>query len=141
MRSPKLYVRDSGILHALLGIADKETLLSHPALGASWETWVIDNLLAAAGPEVQAHFYRTAAGAEVDLLLTHPDGTQWAVEIKRSLSPKPERGFHHACADLLPQRRWLVYPGQTAWRMGDDVQVVPLQHLMGALAKNTATGI
>lgn len=141
VRSPKLYVRDSGVLHALLGIADKETLLSHPALGASWETWVIDNLLAAAGPEVQAHFYRTAAGAEVDLLLTHPDGTQWAVEIKRSLSPKLERGFHHACADLLPQRRWLVYPGQTAWRMGDDVQVVPLQHLMGALAKNTATGI
>lgn len=141
VRSPKLYVRDSGVLHALLGIADKETLLSHPALGASWETWVIDNLLAAAGPEVQAHFYRTAAGAEVDLLLTHPDGTQWAVEIKRSLSPKLERGFHDACADLLPQRRWLVYPGQTAWRMGDDVQVVPLQHLMGALAKNTATGI
>jgi predicted AAA+ superfamily ATPase len=126
VRSPKLYVRDSGVLHALLGIADKETLLSHPALGASWETWVIDNLIAAAGPHVQAHFYRTAAGAEVDLLLTHPDGSRWVVEIKRSLSPKLERGFHHACADLLPQRRWLVYPGDTAWRIADDVQVVPL---------------
>ena len=140
VRSPKLYVRDSGVLHALLGIADKETLLSHPALGASWETWVIDNLIAAAGPEVQAHFYRTAAGAEVDLLLTHPDGTRWVVEIKRSLSPNLERGFHHACADLLPQRRWLVYPGQTAWRIADDVQVLPLQDLMAALVTFTATG-
>jgi predicted AAA+ superfamily ATPase len=133
-------VRDSGILHALLGIADKETLLSHPALGASWETWVIDNLLAAAGPDVQAHFYRSAAGAEVDLLLTHPDGAQWVVEIKRSLSPKLERGFHHACADLEPQRRWLVYPGQSAWRIADDVHAVPLQDLMAALAQPTAPG-
>ena len=133
VRSPKLYVRDSGILHALLGIADKETLLSHPALGASWETWVIDNLLAAAGPDTQTHFYRTAAGAEVDLLLTRPDGTQWVVEIKRSLSPKLERGFHNACADLQPQRRWMVYPGQTAWRLADDVQVVPLRALMEEL--------
>ena len=134
VRSPKLYVRDSGILHALLGIADKEALLSHPVLGASWETWVLENLLAAAGPETQAHFYRTAAGAEVDLLLTRPDGAQWVVEIKRSLSPKLERGFHNACADLQPQRRWVVYPGSDAWRMADDVQVLPLRQLMAVLA-------
>jgi predicted AAA+ superfamily ATPase len=140
VRSPKLYVRDSGILHALLGIADREVLLSHPALGASWETWVIDNLLAAAGPDVQAHFYRTAVGAEVDLLLTHPDGKQWAVEIKRSLSPKLERGFHHACADLQPHSRWLVYPGASSWPLADGVQVVPLSDLMAALAKCRATG-
>ena len=136
VRSPKLYVRDSGILHALLGISDQETLLSHPASGASWETWVIDNLLVAAGPEVQAHFYRTAVGAEVDLLLTHPDGTQWAVEIKRSLSPKLSRGFYEACADLKPQRRWVVYPGESAWPMSDDVMVVPLRDLMTDLARD-----
>ena len=133
VRSPKLYVRDTGILHALLGIPDKESLLSHPALGASWETWVIDNLLTAAGPATQAHFYRTAAGAEVDLLLTLPDGQQWVVEIKRSLSPKLERGFHNACADLKPQRRWLVYPGQDRWRMADEVQVLPLGDMMKEL--------
>jgi uncharacterized protein len=133
VRSPKLYVRDSGILHALLGIPHKEALLSHPALGASWETWVIDNLLAAAGPATQAHFYRTAAGAEVDLLLTLPDGECWAVEIKRSLNPKLERGFHSACADLQPHRRWLVYPGTDSWRLADDVQVLPLSALMTAL--------
>ena len=134
VRSPKLYVRDSGILHALLGIADKENLLSHPVLGASWETWVMDNLLSAAGPHVQAHFYRTAAGAEVDLLLTLPDGQQWVVEIKRSLNPKLERGFHNACADLQPRRRFVVYPGTDTWRLADDVQVLPLRGLMAALA-------
>ena len=133
VRSPKLYVRDSGILHALLGIADRETLLSRPALGASWETWVIDNLRAAAGPTTQAHFYRTAAGAEVDLLLTLPDGQCWVVEIKRSLSPKLDRGFHSACADLQPHKRWLVYPGTDSWRLADDVQVLPLGDMMAAV--------
>ena len=130
VRSPKLYVRDSGILHALLGIGSHETLLSHPVLGASWETWVIDNLLAVAGPTTQAHFYRTAAGAEADLLLTLPDGQRWAVEIKRSLSPKLERGFHSACADVQPHQRWLVYPGQDHWTLADSVQVLPLHSMM-----------
>jgi predicted AAA+ superfamily ATPase len=133
VRSPKLYVRDSGLLHALLGIGDKETLLSHPVLGASWETWVVHNVLASAGPEVQAHFYRTAAGAEVDLLLTFANDQQWAIEIKRSLRPTLERGFHHACADLQPQQRWVVYPGRDSWRLSEDVQVVPLPGLMAAL--------
>lgn len=133
VRSPKLYVRDSGILHALLGIGDGDSLLSHPVAGASWEGWVIDNLLAVAGPDVQAHFYRTAAGAEVDLLLTLPGGGQWVVEIKRSLSPKLERGFHHACQDLQPQRRWVVYPGQDRWPLAAEVQVLPLPDLMREL--------
>ena len=133
MRSPRLYVRVSGILHALLGIADKEALLSHPAVGASWETWGIDNLLTAAGPVVQAYCNRTAVGAKVDLLLTLPDNQRWAVEIKRSLSPKLDRAFHSACADLQPQQRWLMYPGQDRWRMAGDVQVLPLRDMMAAL--------
>lgn len=85
------------------------------------------------GPATQAHFYRTAAGAEVDLLLTLPDGRQWAVEIERSLSPKLARGFHSACVDLKPDRRWLVYPGQDRWTMADDVHVLPLGDMMKAL--------
>jgi len=134
VRSPKLYVRDSGILHALLGLGDGDALLSHPVAGTSWEGWVIENLLAVAGPEVQAHFYRTAAGAEVDLLLTLPSGAQWVVEIKRSLAPKLDRGFHHACEDLQPQRRWVVYPGENTWPLQADVQVTSLRDLMEALA-------
>jgi hypothetical protein len=135
VRSPKVYVRDCGLVHALLGIADKETLLAHPVVGASWETHVIENLLAAAPQGVEAFFYRTSAGAEVDLLLVWPGGACWAIEIKRSLAPKVERGFHSACADLKPQRKWLVYPGDEVYPIGGDVVVAPLADLVQALAQ------
>ena len=133
VRSPKVYVRDSGLVHALLGLADKEALLAHPVVGASWETFVIENLLAVAPHGVDAYFYRTSAGAEVDLLLVWPGGECWAIEIKRSLSPRLERGFHSACADLKPARKWLVYPGTEVYPLGEDVAVVPLADLLQAL--------
>lgn len=126
VRSPKIYVRDSGILHALLGIRDREVLLGHPIVGSSWEGFVIETLLAAAPADTEASFYRTAAGAEVDLLLLLPGGDLWAIEIKRGLAPKLERGFHSACADLTPERRFLVYSGADRYRLGNDVEVVPL---------------
>lgn len=131
VKSPKIYVRDSGLVHALLAIGDKETLLSHPVVGASWEGFVIENLLAVAPEGVQGHFYRTSGGAEIDLVLSFPDGRLWAVEIKRSLSPRPERGFHAACADINPTRRFVVYPGDDTYSAGSDMQVVSL----GALAR------
>jgi uncharacterized protein len=136
VRAPKLYVRDSGVLHALLGIADKETLLSHPVVGTSWETWVMENLLALAPPDAKAFFFRSAAGAEIDLLIERRDGRaveRWAIEIKRSLTPKLERGFHAACADVKPTHKWLVYPGQERYRLGDDVWVVSLGELAAGL--------
>lgn len=134
VRSPKIYVRDSGLVHALLGIADKETLLGHPALGASWESWVIEALLTVAPRETRAYFYRTSARAEVDLLLELADGKRWVIEIKRSLAPKLERGFHSACADLHPVRKSVVYPGTERYRIAEDVEVLPLQALMRELA-------
>ena len=73
VKSPKVYVRDSGLVHALLNIPDKETLLAHPVVGASWEGFVIENLLASLPPGVQAYFYRTSGGAEIDLLLAWPE--------------------------------------------------------------------
>jgi predicted AAA+ superfamily ATPase len=103
VRSPKVYVRDSGLVHALLGLADKEAVLGHPIAGPSWEGMAIESILAAAGAgghQVQASFYRTGHGAEIDLVLTWPGGEEWAVEIKRSLAPTLERGFHSALADL-----------------------------------------
>ena len=133
VRAPKVYVRDAGLVHALLGIADKEALLSHPVVGASWETHVIENLLAAAPRGVQAFFYRTSAGAEVDLLLVWPGGECWAIEIKRSLAPRVERGFHSACADLKPARKWLVYPGDEVYPTGSDVVVAPVSTVVQAL--------
>ena len=133
-KSPKLYVRDAGVLHALLGLPNEETLLGHPAVGASWEGFVLENLITAAGPHVGAHFYRTSGGAEIDLLLHWPSGDLWAIEVKRSLSPKVERGFHSACEDLQPTRKLLVYPGDEPFPLGHGAQAVPLAALCQELA-------
>ena len=133
VRTPKFYVRDSGVLHALLGIADKEALLSHPVVGASWETWVMENLLAGAPRGCDAFFYRSAAGAEIDLLVQRPGGERWAIEIKRSLQPKLERGFHSACADVQPTHQWVVYPGTERYRLGATAWAVGLQELVRGL--------
>ena len=129
VKSPKVYVRDSGLAHALLGIPDKETLLAHPVVGQSWECFVIENLLVNAGDRAQGYFYRTSGGAEIDLLLAWPNGSLWAVEIKRSLSPKVERGFHAACEDLSPVRKFVVYPGQERYRIAPDIEVISLAEL------------
>lgn len=134
VKSPKVYVRDSGLVHALLDIETKETLLSHPVVGASWEGFVIENLLSCAPANVQGFFYRTSGGAEVDLLLAWPGGELWAIEVKRSLSPKVERGFHAACEDLAPVRKLVVYPGTESFPLGHDILAVPLATLCQQLA-------
>ena len=133
-KSPKLYVRDSGLLHALLGLPDEEALLGHPAVGASWEGFVLENLITAAGTSASAHFYRTSGGAEVDLLLNWPSGECWAIEVKRSLAPKVERGFHSACEDLQPARKLVIYPGDEPFPLGHGVQAMPLATLCHELA-------
>lgn len=129
VKSPKIFVRDSGLVHALLGIPNRETLLSHPVLGQSWECFVIENLIAAAPEGAEPHFYRTSGGAEIDLLLVWPDNTLWAIEIKRSLAPKLERGFHAACTDLKPERKFVVYPGNERYRVKEGIEAIPLREL------------
>lgn len=96
MKSPKVYIRDCGLTHALLGIGTLEDLLGHPVVGGSWEGFCIENLIAAAPRGTQASFYRSSAGAEIDLLLQLPGGEIWAIEVKRTTSPKVTRGFHIA---------------------------------------------
>ncbi len=135
VKSPKVYLRDSGLVHALLGIETKETLLGHPVVGASWEGFVIDNLLSFAPAGVQGYFYRTSGGAEVDLLLAWPNGDLWAIEVKRSINPKVERGFHAACEDLSPVRKLVVYPGDESIPLGNDVIAAPLDVLCRELAE------
>ena len=133
VKAPKVYVRDSGLVHALLGIADLERLLGHPVVGASWECFVIENLLNAAshaGQRVEASFYRSAAGAEIDLLLTWPGGRTWAIEVKRSLAPKLERGFHSACEDVMPERKFVVYPGAERYPLAEGVEALPMDQLV-----------
>ncbi|WP_145206048.1 ATP-binding protein [Sphingobium sp. B2] len=123
VKSPRVYVRDSGVVHTLLGLGSREDVLGHPVAGASWEGFAIETLISAAPEGTQAHFYRTSAGAEIDLLLTIPGHGVWAFEIKRSLSPKVERGFHHACADLDPARRIVIYPGEESYRLAENIEV------------------
>jgi uncharacterized protein len=133
VRSPKVYVRDSGLLHALLGLADRDAVLGHPVAGPSWEGMVIENVLAAAGPGMRASFYRTSHGAEVDLILGWPGGEEWAVEIKRSLAPTVERGFHVALADLQPQRALVVYPGEERYHVAPSIEAISLPELCETL--------
>jgi hypothetical protein len=111
VKSPKVYIRDSGLVHALLGLRTFNDLAGHPVAGASWEGFVIENLLAAAPERTIASFYRTAAGAEIDLLLEIPGHGLWAIEVKRSLSGRPEKGFYIACQDLNPDRQFVVNAG------------------------------
>ena len=136
VRSPKVYVRDSGVAHALLSIPDLETLLGHPVAGPSWEGFVIENLIAGAPPGAKAWFYRTAEGAEIDLLFELGAAGRWAIEIKRSLAdPKPSKGFHLASDDIKATRRLVVYPGQESYRIDSRTEVTPLDHLVQLLSK------
>lgn len=134
VKAPKVYVRDSGLVHALLDIQTKDHLFSHMVVGASWEGYCIETLLACVPAGVTGYFYRTSGGAEIDLLLAWPGGDLWAIEIKRSASPKPERGFHSACDDLQPTQKWVVYPGQESYPLSADIQAISLHGLCEKLA-------
>jgi predicted AAA+ superfamily ATPase len=138
VKAPKIYVRDSGIAHALLGLGHKEQLLGHPVAGPSWESFVIETLLVQAPRGTEAHFYRTSAGAEIDLVLTLPGGRLWAVEIKRSSAPKLERGFHFASADLGPARSFVVYPGTERFPLDAKTEVLGLAELGKLLQASSA---
>ncbi len=135
VKAPKVYVRDSGIAHALLGIRDKEALLGHPVVGQTWESFVIETLITAAPDGTEAHYYRTSNGTEVDLLLTLPGGELWAIEVKRNSAPKIERGFHSACVDLNPQRRFYVVPGAGRFPLDDRTDAIGVVELANALVQ------
>jgi len=135
VKSPKVYVRDSGLVHALLGIENHNELAGHPVVGASWEGFVIENLLAVAPDRTAASFYRTIAGAEVDLLLELPGRHGlWAIEIKRSLATGPGKGFHNAREDLGPRRSFVVYPGVERYPVTKDIEAIGLREIASLLA-------
>lgn len=138
VKSPKIYIRDSGLLHELLGIGNLEALAGHPVVGASWEGFVIENLLSCVPPRTEAYFYRTSAGAEIDLILKFRTGEIWAVEIKRGLSPSLTKGFHSALADVNPGKSFVVYGGEDRFKLKPGIEAIglrPLQEELLALAK------
>ncbi len=137
VKSPRIYVRDSGLVHALLGLASFEEIAGHPVLGASWEGFVIENLLSLAPARTQSGFYRTSAGAEIDLLLQLPGRRKpWAIEIKYGLSPKPGRGFHEAISDLDVEKAFVVYSGDDRYALRETTEVISLRELSLLLLSN-----
>ena len=133
IKSPKIYLRDSGIAHQLLTIEMSDQLLKHPIVGASWEGFVIENVLNVAPRTAQAFFYRTTVGAEIDLILQLPQDEVWAIEIKRTSAPKVERGFHEACNDIQPTRKFIVYNGDETFMLKNDIEAISLPQLMQKL--------
>ena len=134
IKSPKTYVRDSGLVHALLGLESVEELAGHPVVGSSWEGHVIENLLTAAPPRTRASFYRTAAGAEMDLVLELPGRrAPWAIEVKRALAVTLSKGFHHARADIAPERTFVVHAGADRHPVAEGVEAIGLRELVDEL--------
>ena len=135
VRSPKTYVRDSGVLHSLLEIDTQHALLGHPVVGASWEGFVIENLISAAGDRYVPTFYRTEDGAEVDLVLERGGTVEYAIEIKRTTAPDISKGFRLACDVLKPRIACIVHGGDDEWPMGSHVRATSLRHLMTRLER------
>jgi predicted AAA+ superfamily ATPase len=133
VRSPKIYLRDSGLTHALLNLHRLDDLLQHSAVGGSWESFVMEQLIAAAPLHTAPYFYRTARGAGIDLLLEIPKHGLWVFEIKRSRAPSLKRGFYTACEDLAPARRMLVYSGDTTYAIKPETEVMPIWAAVQAL--------
>lgn len=129
VRSPRIYVRDSGIVHGLLGLGDKDAILGHPVAGPSWEGFATESIIVAAGADAEASYYRTAGGAEVDLVLDLPGDHRTAIEIKRTLAPRLGRGLASALQDLAPQRAFVVYAGEERYPLGTAAEAIGLAEL------------
>lgn len=134
VKSPKVYVRDSGLVHALLEIDSIEQLAGNPILGMSWEGFAIENLISVLPWRSHAFFYRTQVGAEIDLVIEHGDGSLWAIEIKRSLVPKIDRGFHVAREDTEPSRSFVVHAGDIRFPLTAEIEAIGLTDMMRELA-------
>ena len=126
VKSPKVYIRDSGIVHTLLGLDDLDSVLGHPVVGTSWEGFVIETLLRAAPRRTRASFYRTATGVEIDLVLELPGGRVWAIEIKRGSAGAPGKRVRIALEDVKPDRAFLVYGGTERYPLPGGVEAIGL---------------
>jgi uncharacterized protein len=135
VKSPKVYIRDSGLLHALLGLRTLDDVLGHPVAGSSFEGLAIETLIAAIPDGAKAFFYRTQAGAEIDLVVELGPGRFVAIEIKSSSAPSVSRGFHAGSSDLQPIARWLVYPGQERFPIGHGIEAMAMEQAAMELSR------
>ena len=133
VKTPKIYVRDSGILHALIGIRNYNDLSSHPIYGASWEGFIIEQILQRMPYRTEVTFYRSSAGAEIDLVLEVPGNGVYAIEIKRTLEPKISKGFHLACEEIKPTKRFYIIPTEDSYPMDKNTQAIGIEELITLL--------
>lgn len=133
VKSPRFYIKDSGILHRLLGILDHNALLSNPVFGKSFEGFAIENILSVVPSGTESYFYRTAAGAEIDLVLKISSEELWAIEIKSGVAPKIKSGFYQACEDIKATQRYVVYGGDDEFPIQNNTTVISLQRLMAKI--------
>ncbi len=134
VKSPRPFIRDSGIVHALLNLRNMDDIRAHSVSGKSWEGFVIENLIGASLGRAKPYFYRTGAGAEADLVLEFSPGRCWAIEIKLSSAPTVDRGFHIAADDVGAERRILVYKGQERFPMRGGIDAMPLVEAMNEVS-------
>ncbi|MCY4050952.1 MAG: ATP-binding protein [Gammaproteobacteria bacterium] len=131
VKSPKIYVRDSGILHALLNIHNRNALFGHAVIGSSWEGFVIENLINSSKSRILPSYYRTSAGAEIDLILEFPGLSQkWAIEVKFGSTPKISKGFHIALEDVQPDRTFVVHSGESRYPLSEGVEAIGLPEML-----------
>ena len=129
VKSPKIYIRDSGLLHSLINIRTLDDLHGHPVSGNSWEGFVIEQVAGVLPANTPVYFYRTSAGAEIDMLFFNRKNQPVALEIKYSLSPKLEKGFWIAYDDLACKKGFVVYPGEDAYPLGRGTFTLPLKQI------------
>ena len=134
VKAPKTYLRDCGLAHRFLNITDFEGLLGHPGIGASWEGFVLENIINNISDKWRYSYYRTSAQAEVDLVLEGSKNEVWAIEAKRSSAPKVSKGFHYACDDIKVTRKFVIYPGEEQYPLGDEIEVMGLIAFLQLLA-------
>ncbi len=135
IKSPKIFIRDTGILHNLLNIPDFESLLGHPVVGASWEGFVIENIIINLSDKWQYSYYRTTTQTEIDLVLEGPDKQVWAVEIKRSAAPSLKNRFHKACDDIGATKKFVIYSGSERFHLTKDTEAIGLIDFLNLIRK------
>lgn len=134
IKSPKVYIRDSGLLHALLGIDNKETLLGHPVIGMSWEGFVIENILNTIDQnQDKPCFYRTSSSNEIDLILERSGKETWAIEVKRTLAPQFTKGHRLASQDIAASRNFIIYPGIERFTLAENTEAISLTGFLNEL--------
>lgn len=133
VKSPKIYIRDSGLLHKLLNVSGIDDLLGHPVIGASWEGFVLENIIITLNSKWRYSYYRSSGQAEIDLVIETPDRETWAVEVKRSVAPKLTRGFYEACKDIQADRKFVIYGGNERYPMPNETEAIGLLDFLNLL--------